>query len=226
MLSIPRDLRVPIPGQGDQKINAAFADGGPRLMVRTVDALTGLRVNHVVLVNFTGFRDLVDALGGVTIDNPTKLVSSQPFDGFFWHFRRGRIHLDGRHALAYARIRHTTNAADTDVSRTERQQRVLAALAHELVSPGNVFHLPKIGRALAKPLATDLSANELLGLGWIWFRKQRTLKCHLGGSPQVIGGEDVLVGSEQNRAVVQMFLGRSAPQPPAQGDLFGPGCGD
>jgi polyisoprenyl-teichoic acid--peptidoglycan teichoic acid transferase len=225
MLSIPRDLRVPIPGVGEEKINAAFADGGPSLLIRTVDRLTGFRINHVVIVDFTGFKDLVDALGGVSFYNPTKVFSSQPFDGIMWHFPKGTVHLDGRRALAYARIRHTTNPADSDITRTERQQRVLQALARKLVSPSSVLHLPSVGAAIAKPLATDFSANELLGLGWIWFRKQRTVKCHLGGTPEVIGGEDVLVGSEQNRAVVGMFLGKQAPQPPPKGELYAPGCG-
>ena len=135
MLSIPRDLDVPIPGHGTNKINAAFAYGGPPLLIHTVNRLTGLGINHVVLVDFSGFRDLIDSLGGVTVDNPTKVVSSQPFDGLIWHFAKGTIHLDGRHALAYARIRHTTNPADTDITRTERQQRVVQALMHQLVDP-------------------------------------------------------------------------------------------
>src|ERR671935_1366 len=63
MLSIPRDLYVPIPGHGTNKINAAFAYGGPPLLIRTVNQLTDLKVNHVVLVDFSGFRDLIDKLG-------------------------------------------------------------------------------------------------------------------------------------------------------------------
>jgi LCP family protein required for cell wall assembly len=224
MLSIPRDLYVPIPGHGTNKINAAFAFGGPPLLIRTVNRLTDLKVNHVVLVDFTGFRDLIDEVGGITIVNPTKLVSSQNFDGHGWQFGKGPIELDGRRALAYARIRHTTNAADSDISRTERQQRVLQALMHQLVKPSSLFHLPSIGRAVAKPLATDLSANELLGMGWIKFRAGRTLECHLGGTPLVLGGQDVLQSSEQNAAVVQMFLGQSAPLPAPKGELFAPGC--
>jgi LCP family protein required for cell wall assembly len=224
MLSIPRDLYVPIPGHGTNKINAAFAFGGPPLLIRTVDRLTDLRVNHVVLVDFSGFRDLIDKLGGITIVNPTKITSSQNFDGHGWHFGKGSIHLDGRRALAYARIRHTTNAADSDISRTERQQRVLQALMHQIVKPSSIFHLPSIGSAVAKPLATDLSANELIGMGWIKFRAGRTLECHLGGTPLVLGGQDVLQSSEQNAAVVQMFLGQSAPQPAPRGQLFAPGC--
>jgi len=224
MLSIPRDLNVQIAGHGSDKINAAFAFGGPPLLIRTVDHLTGLGVNHVVLVDFAGFKDLIDSLGGVTVDNPWKIVSSQPFDGLIWHFAKGPIHLDGRHALAYARIRHTTNPRDSDITREERQQRVVQALMHKLVSPSTLFNLPSVGRDIAKPLATDLSAPEILGMGWIKFRSSRTLQCHLGGTPESIGGQDVLQPSDQNAAVVQMFLGKQAPQPPARGQLFGPGC--
>ena len=224
MLSIPRDLYVPIPGHGTNKINAAFAFGGPPLLIRTVNKLTSLKVNHVVLVDFNGFRKLIDDLGGITIVNPTKIVSSEDFDGHGWQFGKGPIHLDGRRALAYARIRHTTNAADTDISRTERQQRVLQALMHELIKPSSLLHLPSVGRPVVKPLATDLSANELLGMGWIKFRSGRTLECHLGGTPLVLGGQDVLQSSEQNAAVVQMFLGNSAPQPSPKGQLYAPGC--
>jgi LCP family protein required for cell wall assembly len=224
MLSIPRDLSVDIPGHGTNKINAAFAFGGPPLLIRTVDKYTGLPVNHMVLVDFTGFKDLIDSLGGVTIDNPYKIVSSQPFDGIIWHFNKGPIHLDGRRALAYARIRHTTNPRDSDITRTERQQRVTQALMHQLVTPSSLFHLPSIGRDLAKPLATDLSAPELLAMGWIKFRASRTLECHLGGVPASIGGQDVLQPSERNAAVVGMFLGKQAPQPAAKGELYAPGC--
>jgi polyisoprenyl-teichoic acid--peptidoglycan teichoic acid transferase len=224
MLSIPRDLEVEIPGHSTNKINAAFAFGGPPLLIRTVDKYTGLPVNHMVLVDFTGFKDLIDSLGGVTIDNPYKIVSSQPFDGIIWHFGKGPIHLDGRRALAYARIRHTTNPRDSDITRTERQQRVTQALMHQLVTPSSLFHLPSIGRDLAKPLATDLSAPELLAMAWIKFRASRTLECHLGGVPASIGGQDVLQPSERNAAVVGMFLGTQAPQPAAKGELYAPGC--
>jgi LCP family protein required for cell wall assembly len=224
MLSIPRDLRVPIAGHGDTKINAAFAYGGAPLLIRTINHLTGLGVNHIVLVNFTGFKQLIDSLGGVTLYNKRRIVSSQPFDGIIWHFKRGTIHLDGRKALAYARIRHTTNPQDSDITRTERQQLVMQAISHQLVSPSSLFHLPSIGRDIARPLATDLSANELLGLGWEKFRASRTLECHLGGDATVIDGQDEIVSVSQNRLVIQMFLGQIAPQPPSPGSLYSPGC--
>ena len=92
------------------------------------------------------------------------------------------------------------------------------------MTPASLFNLPSIGRDIAKPLATDLSANELIGMGWLKFRSSRTLECHLGGLPESIGGQDVLQPSEQNTAVVQMFLGSQAPQPAPASQLFAPGC--
>ena len=224
MLSIPRDLRVPIPGHGNTKINAAFAYGGAPLLIRTINGLTGLRVNHIVLVNFNGFKELIDSLGGVTLYNKRPVISSIPFDGYKWHFGRGTLHLDGRRALAYARIRHTTNPQDSDITRTERQQLVMQALERQLVSVSSLLNLPSIGRDIARPLATDLSANELLGLGWEKFRASRTLQCHLGGIPSVVDGQDMILGGPQNRLTVQMFLGQIAPQPPSKTSLYGPGC--
>jgi polyisoprenyl-teichoic acid--peptidoglycan teichoic acid transferase len=225
MLSVPRDLRVPIPGHGADKINAAYAYGGAPLLIRTIDKLLKpIQVNHIVLVNFNGFKELIDSLGGVTLYNKRAIKSSQDFDGHSWFFAKGTITLDGRRALAYSRIRHTTNPADTDISRTERQQLVMQALSHKLVSLSTLLHLPSIGSALGKPLTTDLSANELIGIGWEKFRASRTLECHFGGTPQVVGGQDVLLSVSENRNVAQMFLGDSAPIPASKTDIFAPGC--
>jgi LCP family protein required for cell wall assembly len=224
MLSIPRDLYVTIPHHGRTKINAAYAYGGAPLLIKTINNLTGVPVNHIVLVDFSGFRELIDSLGGVTLYNKRRIDSSQPFDGHNWHFKKGTIHLDGRKALAYSRIRHTTNPQDTDISRTERQQLVMQAISHQLVSVSSLLHLPSVGSAIAKPLTTDLSANELIGMGWDKFRASRTLECHMGGTPQTIGGQDVLLSVPQNRSVVQMYLGEQAPIPAPKGSLYDPGC--
>ncbi|MDX6551097.1 MAG: polyisoprenyl-teichoic acid--peptidoglycan teichoic acid transferase, partial [Gaiellales bacterium] len=224
LLSIPRDLRVPIPGHGDDKINSAFAYGGSPLLIRTINRLTGFKVNHIVLVDFKGFISLINSMGGVTITNPTRVDSSEKFGGKLWHFAKGPITLNGRNALAFARIRKTTNPQDSDITRTARQQLVMQAIAHQLVSATSILHLPQIGRDIARPLATDLSANELLGMGWIKFRSSRTLECHLGGTPQLVNGQDVILGSEQNRSIVQMFLGEQAPLPAPKGQIYDPGC--
>jgi LCP family protein required for cell wall assembly len=223
-LSIPRDLRVTIPGHGDDRINTAYTLGGPQLSIQTVRALTGIPINHVVLVDFSGFRELVDALGGVTITNPTKIISNS-FDGHPWRFGRGRLHLDGRHALAYARVReNTANLSDNDLTRGLRQQRVLQAIGSGLASPSTLLHLPRVGDAIGKPLTTDLTANDLIELGWRQLRASNTLHCHLGGTITSVGGASELIGGDENRRVILAVLGRSAPLAPAAGDTFAAGC--
>jgi anionic cell wall polymer biosynthesis LytR-Cps2A-Psr (LCP) family protein len=167
---------------------------------------------------------LVDALGGVTIDNPTTIISNS-FDGHPWRFARGRLHLDGRHALAYARVRkNTADPADNDVTRGLRQQRILQAIASGLASTGTLLNLPSVGQAIGKPLSTDLSADDLIALGWRQLRASTTLHCHLGGTTISVGGASELVGGDANRRVILAVLGQSAPFPAAAGDTFAAGC--
>jgi LCP family protein required for cell wall assembly len=236
-LTIPRDLRVDIPGQGPNKINAAFQLGGPALTMKTVQALTGLQPNHVVLVDFDNFREVIDALGGVEIDVPKPILSNR-FDCPYatearcqewpgWRFEKGSQTMSGQRALIYSRVRENRlDPAENDLTRGERQQAVVEAMTNQLVSAGTFVKLPFIGDDLVKPLATDLSAGQLLQLGWVRFRsnESRSLHCRLGGEPQSVGGQSVLVGGEENSATLSMFTGRSAPQPPRPGTTFGAGC--
>ena len=209
-LAIPRDLRLAIPGHGERKLNEAYALGGPALAIQTVQQLTGLPIHHVVVVDFNGFRDLIDAVGGIEVTSSQAIRST--FDGITFNFVKGRNVLDGRRALAYARVRkNELNTADSDVSRGVRQAQVIAALKDELISPSTILRLRRVGEQLASPLATDLSANEILALGWVDFRAQRSLACNLGGTPTSIGGGLYLSGdSEGNRRVIGEFLGRTA----------------
>lgn len=237
-LSIPRDLRVDIPGHGSGKINAAYQIGGPALAVQTVRELTGLPVNHLALVDFGNFKDLIDRIGGVTVDVPRAIVSNR-FDCPFktqaqclawkgWRFARGKQHMDGERALIYSRIRENRlDRSETDVTRGERQQAVLQALASKLASLGTFFQLPFIGGDLLKPLSSDLGPFEFLQLGWVKFRAPggRVLHCRLGGEPSTVGGQSVIVPTEENRNVIAMVAGDSAPQPPTPGSgAYGPGC--
>lgn len=236
-LSIPRDLRVEVPGYGEEKINSAFQLGGAALTLKTVRALTGLRINHVVIVNFAEFRSVIDELGGIDVDVPSPIVSNR-FDCPYteercatwegWRFERGRQHMDGRRALVYSRIRENRlDAADNDLTRGERQQAVIEALTGKLTSFSTFLRLPFVGDDLVKPLTTDLSAGQLLQLGWVRFRADGggTLHCRLGGEPSTVDGQSVIVPTEDNRAALAMFAGVSAAQPPPPGSgLYGPGC--
>jgi LCP family protein required for cell wall assembly len=237
-LSIPRDLRVDIPGHGTGKINAAFALGGPALAMRTITGVTGLEINHVALVDFNSFRDLIDELGGVTVNVPAPIISNR-FDCPFptdsqcqrwqgWRFTKGEQTMNGRRALIYSRIRENRlNPSENDLTRGERQQAVVQAIGDKLTSPGTLFKLPFVGDELLTPLATDLTSGQFLQLAWLKIRspEDRTLHCRLGGTASFVGGESFIIGSEENRNVIAMFSGRSAAQPPLPGSgPFGPGC--
>jgi LCP family protein required for cell wall assembly len=236
-LSIPRDLQVSIPDYGVAKINAASQVGGPALALRTVKDLTGLAVDHVVIVDFDRFEEVIDALGGIEVDVPAP-IRSKKFDCPYatqercdawpgWRFAAGKQTMDGRRALVYSRIRvNELDPAETDFDRTRRQQQVVQATLDKATSPGAAIRLPLIGDDLVRPLATDLSTWELLQLGWVSFRADdgAAVHCRLGGDPGTVGGESVILPSEDNVEAVAMFLGRSAPQPPPQGLPYAPGC--
>jgi polyisoprenyl-teichoic acid--peptidoglycan teichoic acid transferase len=230
-LSIPRDLRVEVPGYGSAKINTAFQIGGPRLAIRTVDSYTGIPVNHVIVVNFRQFRDLIDKVGGIDVVVPRPILSK--FDCPYaspvrcdrwpgWRFAKGKQHLSGQRALIYSRVRkNLLNPAETDITRGERNQQVLQALMSKLAGFGTFIRMPFIGGDLMKPLATDLSANQFIELGWNKFRAGDTIHCRLGG---ISTGGDI-TPSEDNAKVILMVLGKSAVQPPApSGDTYPPGC--
>jgi LCP family protein required for cell wall assembly len=230
-LSIPRDLRVEIPGYGAAKINTAFQVGGPRLAARTVAAYTDIPVNHLVVVNFAEFKDLIDAVGGLDIVVPDRILSK--FDCPYgtetrcarwpgWRFSPGKQHLNGQRALIYSRVRkNLLNPAESDITRGERNQQVLQALLSKLASFSTFMRLPLIGGDVMKPLATDLSANDFAALGWAKFRAGKTIHCRLGG---ISTGGDI-TPSEDNAKVILMVLGKSAVQPPApSGDTYPPGC--
>jgi LCP family protein required for cell wall assembly len=236
-LSIPRDLRVDIPGRGAAKINAAFQYGGPTLALRTVKSLTGLDVNHVAFVDFDRFRELIDSVGGVDIAVPRPILSNRfdcpyassarcrKWDG--WRFEKGRQHMSGQRALVYSRIRENRlDASETDLDRARRQQQVIQATADKVTSFGTALKLPFRGGSIVKPLATDLSAGQVLQLGWAYFRAntKSALHCRLGGEPGSADGQSVIFGSEDNVATIAMFTGRSAPLQPPKGLPYAPGC--
>jgi len=120
IVSFPRDMYVNIPGYSKNKINAAFAFGGPPLAVRTLENLTGVGMDHVVLIDFEGFIRLTDALHGVTVTNKTAFSSH----GF--HYAKGKITIAGEQALWFVRERHQLPGGD--LARAENQRNVIKAI--------------------------------------------------------------------------------------------------
>lgn len=210
-LSIPRDSLAQIPGHDAQKINAAYALGGTALMTDTVESFLGndLRLNHVVEVDFQDFPDLIDALGGVTVDNKTRICSPE-FDNFYKGFNlsKGEHNLDGRKALGFARVRkNPCGRNENDLDRAARQQEVVSGMRGSLLSPVSFFRLPVISWQAPKAIKSDMHGPGLLGLftdlvtgnsNETNVLKPSCLGCGPGGT--------LLVSDEQKRASVQRLL--------------------
>jgi len=133
--------------------------------------------------------------------------------------------MSGHRALIYSRIRENQlDPGESDITRGERQQRVTQALLDRITSFYTFSRLPMIADDLVRPLATDLSAGQIIALGWTKFRAadDKSLRCRLGGDPAIISGVSVLQSSEDNALTVAMFTGDSAPQRPT--GAFAPGC--
>jgi LCP family protein required for cell wall assembly len=173
-LSIPRDSFAEIPGQDSQKINAAYAFGGAALQAETVSDFLGIPIDHVVIMNFEGFADFIDAIGGVKVDLPIALCADisggEANGGWTIELEKGSNTLDGQDALAYARTRKPSPCPGNEVSafsegyddldRAAAQQRILNGIKERLTSPlrlpYNFIKGPIIGWTAPKAFVSDL----------------------------------------------------------------------
>jgi len=132
LISFPRDMWVPIPGHGEAKINAAYAWGGPALTVRTLEQMLGVQMDHVAVIDFTGFIELTKLLGGVTIDN------DYAFSTNGYTYPKGEITLSGDRALWFVRDRHQLPRGDFD--RDANQRKVVKAIIDKGLSRSTLAH--------------------------------------------------------------------------------------
>ncbi len=181
MLSIPRDLWVPIPGYGVERINAAhvfgqrdnYPGGGPALAAKTVENNLGVHIHHYVRVDFNAFVELVDQIGGIEIYveeeiNDPKYPSQDPADPYGYdplHIEVGEHHFDGEMALRYARTRRTSGA---DFDRARRQQQVLTAIFKKVTRldmlPTLIAQAPQVWRTVQDSVETDLRLDQIIAL--------------------------------------------------------------
>lgn len=197
LLSLPRDLWVPIPGYGEGKINGAFLygeqrepqGGGLRLMRQTVGAALGVEVDYAVAVDFRGFRALIDAIGGITVDVPRELYDPAfPTEDYGYtvaHFLPGPQQMDGATALMYARTRHP----DSDFERIKRQQQVIVAIAERLRERGvlrNLHEADALTTALLPYVHTDLPPDLALAMLWAMRDVERGAVTRLVVTPDML----------------------------------------
>ncbi len=202
-LSIPRDAYAEVPGQSPQKINGAYAYGGAGLQVESVEQFLGIEIDHVAIVDFTGFEDLIDAVGGVTVDVPEKICTDIAGGagggqgGYSLRLGKGENTLDGEQALTYARTRKPSECPGTgpsaytlgysDYDREAAQQAVINGIKGRLTDPlrlpYNFVKGPIIGWNAPKAFVSDMGFFTM---------PQLVLSAAIGGS----GPTDVLCAGE------------------------------
>jgi LCP family protein required for cell wall assembly len=161
-LSIPRDVLAAIPGFDNDKINAAYRFGGAPLMVETVEQMLGIELNHVAIVDFAGFRDLIDSLGGIEIELDKPVCNEISGGTFKIDFDAGEVHLNGEKALALARTRESSCSVINDLDRTRFQQQIIQGMKDRLTDPLripiNFLKGPLIGWNAPKAFVSDMGA--------------------------------------------------------------------
>ncbi|MFN8634451.1 MAG: LCP family protein [Chloroflexota bacterium] len=213
LISLPRDLYVSIPGYYQQRINVAHAVGGPALVAQTIQANFGMKIDYFARVDFTGFEQVVDAVGGVIIDveRPVKddEYPTEDYGVMRLFIPPGPVLLDGKTALMYARSRHS----ESDFGRAKRQQRVLVALRERALQLGIVSKVPTLLKIAQKAITTDLDAGSMVALGRLGLEMDRdrikTLVVDEQMATPFLGpnGENLLMPSRPDiqRAILHAF---------------------
>ena len=160
-ISIPRDTKVEIPSNGTQKINAANAIGGPALAKVTVERFLGIPIDHYVVLNVHGLVDLVNELGGVTLEVPKKMAYMDWTAKLKIDLEPGVHTLTGNQAMGFVRFRHD---ALGDIGRVQRQEIFLRAVLDKAINPTSWPHVPKLLEIAQNYLDSDLSMKDMMGI--------------------------------------------------------------
>ncbi|MGB3633587.1 MAG: LCP family protein [Rubrobacteraceae bacterium] len=203
MISIPRDLFVEIEPGVEDRINAAYSYGGVEQMTGAVEEATGISIDRYAVVDFEGFKDIVDAVDGLKVEIQGEMPPRRHMQGIQT--------LDGEQALFYARYRGT---AGSDLDRIARQQQLVGALREKLVSWGAVSKLPGIMEAIHGNLETDLGLLQNISLSRSLLNAEDAASFEafqLAGVPTTLpDGRQVLVpDSAENERILQEFRGKS-----------------
>ena len=156
LIHFPRDLWVPIPGRGEAKLNAAYAFGGAPLLVKTMQNMLGIEINHVAMVGFEGFKNMTDAVGGVDVH----VEEASEGDGKV--FREGTMHMDGETALVF--VRQRKQLSEGDISRGKRQQAFIKALMLEALSRDTLTNPIRL-KDFLDAATSNLTVDQKLDVG-------------------------------------------------------------
>jgi polyisoprenyl-teichoic acid--peptidoglycan teichoic acid transferase len=205
LLSVPRDLLVEIEPGVEDRINQAYAFGGIEQAKAVMENLTGIPVDSYAIIDFGGFEEVIDALGGITLDVEQPIRVG--IEGHRVYIPAGTQELDGLEALAYARYRGTPCG---DLARIERQQQLVAALREEALAWNTVTELPRIAKVMHENIDTNVGIVQAISIG-------RTLisngagtgmkLAQLKGNPEILSnGDAVLIPDERaNSSILEKF---------------------
>jgi LCP family protein required for cell wall assembly len=233
MLSIPRDLWVPIPGYGENRINSAnfigdrdrYPGGGPALAVKTLEYNFGVSVHYYVLIDFDGFEKIIDTIGGVDVNVERTLHDERypdpspddPNRVKTVHFEAGLQHMDGKAALEYARSRKSTS----DFDRSHRQMQIILAVREQALRLNLIPRVPELMVTLADTVQTDLQPGNIITLArWADEIEQENIKSVVIDPNMTVehvtpnGAWVLLPIRERIRPVVEELFTSPMPTPP------------
>lgn len=161
IVSLPRDLRVSIPGHGTQKLNHAYAYGGQELLKTTIENYLSVPILYCVVVDYDGFPPFVDALGGIDINVERKMKYRDKAGNLDINIMPGLQHMDGKTAMHYVRFRHD---AMGDIGRIQRQQKFLKNVITKVYDPASLSNIPSLIRSAMHLFRSDMSTSYAIGL--------------------------------------------------------------
>lgn len=200
MVSVPRDTRTEIVGRGTQdKINHSYAFGGVEMTMATVEHFLDIPIDYYIKVNMESFRDIVDAVGGVTVDNPFAFT----YEGT--HFPKGKITLDGEKALKYSRMRYDDPRGD--FGRQDRQKQIIEAIIEKGASFSSLANYDDVLAAIGKNMKTNLTFDEMKEIQANYKEARRHIEqLHITGKGKMIDGTYYLLVPEEERLAVSNKL--------------------
>ncbi|MED3985243.1 LytR family transcriptional regulator [Peribacillus simplex] len=200
MLSIPRDTRTEIVGHGTQdKINHAFAFGGAKMSMDTVENFLDIPIDYYMKINMEGFKDIVDAVGGVTVQNDLDFTS----DGI--HFAKGTHTLNGKEALAYSRMRHDDPSGD--FGRQSRQRAIIEAVIKKGASLSSLTKYDEVFDALGNNIQTNLTFDDMMDIQKNYRDASKSItQSSINGNGTKIDGIYYYIVSDEEKEKVQSEL--------------------
>ncbi|MGD6794213.1 LCP family protein [Metabacillus indicus] len=208
LLSLPRDTRVNIPGkESKRKINSAYSSGGKELTIETVEDFLDIPIDYYATVNFEGFKNIIDIVGGITVDVPFDFEqNSDDPKAELLEFKEGPMEMDGRYALAYARMRMAD--PNNDIGRNERQQQVVKEVINEIVSAGTLLKVDQLTNEVGENVETNMRMSELLGFYKKYnnFNTNKIETVKLEGVGEYVGNVAYWIPDDTSLANIQIEL--------------------